>query len=48
MLKNQNIKLLERDLNPGPLASKARIIPLDHQAAVLQEIVVLILHTETP
>ena len=24
---------LVRDLNPGPLAPEARIIPLDHQAA---------------
>ena len=23
---------LDRDLNPGPLTPKARIIPLDHQA----------------
>ena len=26
----QNIVGLSRDLNPGPLAPKARIIPLDH------------------
>ena len=25
---------LDRDLNPGPLAPKARIIPLDHQASL--------------
>ena len=27
---------LDRDLNPGPRAPKARIIPLDHQAALIQ------------
>ena len=27
---------LDRDLNPGPRAPKARIIPLDHQAAMVQ------------
>jgi hypothetical protein len=26
-------KGLDRELNPGPLAPKARIIPLDHQAS---------------
>ena len=26
---------LDRDLNPGPLAPKARIIPLDHQATLI-------------
>ena len=25
---------LDRDLNPGPRAPKARIIPLDHQATL--------------
>ena len=25
---------LDRDLNPGPLAPEARIIPLDHQAYI--------------
>ena len=25
-------KALDRDLNPGPLAPEARIIPLDHRA----------------
>ena len=27
---------LDRDLNPGPRAPKARIIPLDHQAAMVE------------
>ena len=29
-LKNKKEIGLSRDLNPGPLAPKARIIPLDH------------------
>ena len=32
--KWQNVEGLNRDLNPGPLAPKARIIPLDHWALV--------------
>ena len=27
--------MLDRELNPGPLAPEARIIPLDHQARLL-------------
>ena len=32
VLKNNNLKFigLSRESNPGPLAPKARIIPLDH------------------
>ena len=32
MLKQKRLVGLDRDLNPGPLAPEARIIPLDHQA----------------
>ena len=28
---------LDRELNPGPLAPEARIIPLDHQAKIDNE-----------
>ena len=37
IFKRNKIKMcgLSRDLNPGPLAPKARIIPLDHWAAVV-------------
>ena len=36
-LKLKNIKGLFRELNPGPLAPKARIIPLDQTAVLLVE-----------
>ena len=34
LLKNLEKRGLDRDLNPGPLAPEARIIPLDHRADV--------------
>ena len=38
---------LDRDLNPGPLAPEARIIPLDHRAVIrnLQKNIIQTLHT---
>ncbi|GFX86949.1 hypothetical protein TNCV_1530381 [Trichonephila clavipes] len=35
-MKQKVISGLDRDLNPGPLAPKARIIPLDHRAVSYQ------------
>ena len=32
---NQQKEGLDRDLNPGPRAPEARIIPLDHQARMV-------------
>jgi hypothetical protein len=37
---------LDRDLNPGPLAPKAKIIPLDHQATFLDEIYIKTFKTD--
>ena len=36
IVTNKNFSGPVRDLNPGPLAPKARIIPLDQQAAVCE------------
>ena len=34
---------LVRDLNPGPLAPKARIIPLDQRAVVIDALITFII-----
>ena len=34
---------LVRDLNPGPLAPKARIIPLDQRAVMIDALITLII-----